>query len=175
VGASGIRGYILGVSKAFTDEESQDATVLGRPPLRAARGAERPVTPEGWRRLVGQVERLQAERAEAQALAEPLRAQRLADVEHRLALADATLSSVRVVEAHAADGVVRFGSQVTLTWAGGRVQRLVLVGPDEAEPKSGRISVEAPLAKSLLGLTRGDTVEVERPRGVETATVVEVA
>jgi transcription elongation factor GreB len=162
------------VSKAFTDEESQDPTVLGRKPVRVARGAERPITPEGYRALVAKVEALGRERAEAQTLPEPARAQRLADVEHRLAVASATVESVRVVEPQPPDGTVRFGSEVTLEWDDGRTQRLVLVGPDEAEPKSGRISVEAPLARSLLGLARGDSVEVERPKGVETATITEV-
>ena len=37
------------------------------------------------------------------------------------------------VDAWVADGVVRFGSTVTLKWSDGRAQPVRLVGPDEAD------------------------------------------
>ena len=40
------------MSKAFTSEETPDTTVMGRAVQSAARGAERPITPEGYRALV---------------------------------------------------------------------------------------------------------------------------
>jgi len=156
------------VSKAFTSEETPEAPVLGRPVARAARGQERPMTPEGWRALVAEQQQLTAERqAETDA-------GRRAQLEHRLAVVSATLESVRVVEPPPPDGTVRFGSEVTLAWDDGRAQQVVLVGPDEADGKQGRISVESPLARSLLELREGDEVEVERPRGTATATLVSV-
>jgi len=156
------------VSKAFTSEETPEAPVLGRPVSRAARGEERPMTPAGYRALVTEQQRLTAERAEA------TEAEQKAQLDHRLALVGATLESVRVVDPPPPDGTVRFGSEVTLEWDDGRTQHVHLVGPDEADSKQGRISVESPLARSLLELREGDEVEVERPRGVATAKLVSV-
>ena len=46
------------MSKAFTSEETPDEPVLGRPVHRAARGQERPMTPEGYKALLAERERL---------------------------------------------------------------------------------------------------------------------
>lgn len=156
------------MSKAFTSEETPDEPVLGRQVTRAARGQERPMTAAGYKALV----------AEQQAVTEsrPLEKDpaRRAQLDHRLALLNATLESVRVVEPPPADGTVRFGSEVTLTWDDGKTQVVRLVGPDEADGKDGRISVESPLARTLLEQHEGDEVEVVRPRGVAMATLVSV-
>lgn len=162
------------MSKAFTDEEGNDSSVVGRPVQRAARGSERPITREGHRKLTAELARLREERATTAASEALTREARLVELGHHVAQALATLESVRVVEAPA-DGRVAFGSTVTLRWESGREQTLSIVGPDEVDVKAGRMSVEAPLAKSLLGLAAGDTVEVVRPRGVEGATIISVS
>lgn len=160
------------MSKAFTSEETEDTSVAGRTPQRAARGQERPITPDGHRSLVDTLQRLEAEgRAELQAMppgADRDEAKRR--LEARVAMLVATLESVRVVKPpEVDDGVVRFGSTVTLRWSDGRQQTVRLVGPDEADVKAGRLSIDAPLARFLLGATQGATIEIERPRGVEEA------
>ena len=81
---------------------------------------------------------------------------------------------VLLLSPETADGIVRFGSTVTLRWSDGRAQTVRLVGPDEADVKSGRLSIEAPLARALLDAREGSEIEVERPRGVEEATVESV-
>lgn len=146
------------MSKAFTSEETEDAPVLGRPVQRAARGQERPMTPEGYRALVAERERLLTGKTD--------------ELKHRLAVVSAILESVRVVTPPPRDGAVRFGSTVTLAWDDGREQVVRLVGVDEAEGKN--ISVESPLARTLLEQKEGDEVEVTRPRGVATARLVRV-
>jgi transcription elongation factor GreB len=40
-----------------------------------------------------------------------------------------------------------------------------LVGPDETDLKLGRISVDSPMGRALLGKLIGDSVTVNRPRG----------
>jgi transcription elongation factor GreB len=67
---------------------------------------------------------------------------------------------------------VRFGSTVTLEWEDGREQVIRLVGPDEAGGRD--VSVESPLARTLLEHHEGDEVEVERPMGTAMATIVRV-
>ena len=149
------------MSKAFTSEETPDEAVLGRNVSRAARGAERPMTPEGYKALLADLE--------------ALRGTKLDDAgKHKLALLSATLESVRVVEPPPVDGTVRFGSTVTLEWEDGRVQTLRLVGPDEANGGE-KVSVESPLARVLLEQREGDEVEFHRPRGATSATIVRVS
>jgi transcription elongation factor GreA len=41
-----------------------------------------------------------------------------------------------------------------------------LTGSEEANPAEGKISVNAPVAKALLGHQVGDTIEIQVPRGV---------
>ena len=165
------------MSKAFTSEETEDTSVAGRPPQRVARGQERPITPDGHKALVDELARLETSgRAEVRGLSvEHEREQAKRQLEARVAMISATLESVRVVALpETADGVVRFGSTVTLRWSDGRAQTVRLVGPDEADVKSGRLSIDAPLARALLDAREGSEIEVERPRGVEEATVERV-
>lgn len=49
-----------------------------------------------------------------------------------------------------------------------------IVGFDEADLKSGRISNTSPLARALMGKRVGDSVEVRSPRGVKNYEVLEV-
>ncbi len=154
------------MSKAFTSEETSDDTVAGRQVTRAARGAERPMTPEGYAALQREAAQLREARLQAGELEKPA-------LDHRLALVAATLESVRVVEPPPRDGTVRFGSTVTLKWDDGRTQTLRLVGPDEAGD-TGTLSVDSPLARALLEQHEGDEVEFERPRGPATAVISSV-
>lgn len=155
------------MSKAFTSEETSDEVILGRPVSRAARGQERPMTREGFRALEAELAALEAERRHA---TDDDTKKRL---DHRLALLRATQESVRVIEPPPADGTVRFGSTVTLTWDDGRQQTLRLVGPDEVKDAT-TLSIDAPLARALLEQREGDEVELHRPRGPATATLVSV-
>ena len=49
--------------------------------------------------------------------------------------------------------------------ATGRAMDLMLVGPTEADLKSGRLSFESPVAQALVGARAGDTVTVATPGG----------
>lgn len=76
------------------------------------------------------------------------------------------LRKARVTEADGGSGKVAFGVPVTVTDVeAGREQTFTIVGPTEADPTSGRISSESPVAQALLGSGPGETVEVETPGG----------
>lgn len=51
--------------------------------------------------------------------------------------------------------------------ASGQIARLTLVHPRNANIVAGRISVLTPVGAALLGLSEGDTTEVEVPSGEE--------
>ncbi|MBT2917899.1 transcription elongation factor GreA [Vibrio anguillarum] len=63
-------------------------------------------------------------------------------------------------------GKVIFGSTVTLIDSDtDEVKRYQIVGEDEAEIKSGRISVSSPIARGLIGKIEGDEVIIATPGG----------
>lgn len=47
----------------------------------------------------------------------------------------------------------------------GKIQELTIVGSEEADPATGKISNESPLGKSFLGKKKGDEVKVKTPKG----------
>jgi transcription elongation factor GreA len=76
------------------------------------------------------------------------------------------LRAARVVERSAATDVVAFGSTVgVVDESSGRALEFTLVGPTEADLKSGRLSAESPVARALVGARAGDVVSVETPGG----------
>jgi len=86
---------------------------------------------------------------------------RIADIEHKLA-------SAHVVDVTQlpASGKVVFGATVSVADSStGEEKRYQIVGEDEADSKSGRLSVNSPIARALIGKKEGDVVEVQTPAG----------
>ena len=75
----------------------------------------------------------------------------------------------------AASGVVAFGSTVEVRdEKTGKVATYTLVGAAEASARDGKLSIESPVARALLGATAGEAVKVETPAGARTMHVVRV-
>ncbi|HEX2409712.1 MAG TPA: transcription elongation factor GreA [Solirubrobacteraceae bacterium] len=86
------------------------------------------------------------------------------------------LLRAEVVEAQPGSTVARFGSRVTLLDTGsGRELGYTLVSAVDADAAEGRLSVESPVGKALLGTSAGQTVEIATPRGQRRLEVLEVA
>lgn len=164
------------MSKAFTSEETPEHEPVSRAPPRLRPGEVRYVTPEGLAALEAELDRLLRERAAAASLADPAeRAARQADLDRRAALVQGTRAALTVLGPDAApEGKVGFGTWVTVADAAGSRQTWRIVGPDEADPRRGFVSVESPVARALLGREQGDEVLVHRPGGDAELTVVEV-
>jgi transcription elongation factor GreB len=164
------------MSKAFTKEDSEVGEGLLLPRPRPAMGEKRYITPEGYRALQEELARLQGPGAgeeDRQALGA---ADRKRERERRVHLLTETLEEVRVVAPEPAqEGRVFFGAWVMLEDEEGAETAYRLVGPDEADVKAGRLSVESPLARALLGKEVGESVQVERPRGAVEYTIARVA
>lgn len=62
---------------------------------------------------------------------------------------------------------IRFGAIVVLEDEAGEQRTYRLVDKEESEPKRGRISVQSPIGRALLGKEEGDCVHVQLPRGAE--------
>ncbi len=50
-----------------------------------------------------------------------------------------------------------------------------IVGSTEADPFTGKISDDSPLGKALLGYRKGDTVNVEAPKGVLRYSIISIS
>ena len=84
---------------------------------------------------------------------------RIGEIEGRLGAAE-----IIDVSAVAAGGRVIFGATVELEDQDSGVSvTYQIVGEDEAEIKSGRISIGSPIARALIGKSAGDVVEVTAP------------
>jgi transcription elongation factor GreB len=163
------------MSKAFTKEDSggDEGLVPARP--RSLTGEKRYITPEGYRAIHEELASLlgpQASEGQLELEAGVRRRER----ERRAQHLSATLEEVKVVTPEPAqEGRVFFGAWVTLEDEDGAEVTYRIVGPDESDVKAGRLSVESPLARALLGKEVGESVQVERPRGAMEYTVTQVA
>ncbi|MEO8467176.1 MAG: transcription elongation factor GreA [Gammaproteobacteria bacterium] len=86
---------------------------------------------------------------------------RIRDIESKLG--NAQIIDVTTVNA---GGRVVFGATVHLVDVKDRSEaRYRIVGEDEADIKSGLLSIGSPIARALIGKTEGDEVEVVTPSG----------
>ena len=90
-----------------------------------------------------------------------------AHLETRISRLAQRLRNAVVVEAPTEDADrVHFGGTVQVAdEETGRAQTFTLVGPTEADLKTGKLSAESPMAQALMGAAPGDVVEVDAPRG----------
>ena len=89
-------------------------------------------------------------------------------IEGRIAELEAKVGAAEVIEPPTSGVRVTFGSTVLLEDEAGKEVRYQIVGSDEAEPPKGRISILAPLARTLIGKSVGDTVTAQLPGGKKT-------
>ncbi len=66
------------------------------------------------------------------------------------------LRTAQLVPPPESNDTVAFGSRVTFQRDDGRTQTYIIVGEDEADPKSGTLSFASPLARTLMGKGAGD-------------------
>lgn len=125
------------------------------------------VTPAGLRLLQEEAARLQERRMELlEAGDDPLAEDELRHVDRDLRYLSLRLESAIVVDPAAQPrDEVAFGAAVTVAQAGADERTFVIVGEDEADLASGKVSYVSPLADALLGSAVGDRVTWRRPAG----------
>ncbi len=73
------------------------------------------------------------------------------------------------------DGKVGFGSTVTLKNSdNGENVTYQILGPDESDIRSGKISIASPLGKALIGKEVEDEVKVQTPGGTRSYTILKI-
>jgi transcription elongation factor GreA len=97
--------------------------------------------------------------------------------EGRIAELEDRLSRAEVIDISKLSGnSVMFGATVTLVDQDTEGEkRYQIVGENEADVKSGKVSITSPIARALIGKKIGDTVEVNTPGGGKSYEVVNVA
>jgi len=83
------------------------------------------------------------------------------------------LLNAEVREVEAQTDVVGFGSRVEVEDARGKTT-YTLVSAPEAVPGEGKLSIDSPVGKALVGARVGQTVKLETPRGARELKIVAI-
>ena len=150
-----------------------------------------PLTPEGYRKLEGELERLLkidrprniqaiaearahgdlSENAEYHAAKEQQSfiEGRIRELKGKLALAD-VIDPSKIKQSK-----VAFGAKVkVLDLEADEEYVFILVGPDEADAKSGKISLSSPVGRALIGKDVGDVATIKAPARTIEYEIVEI-
>jgi len=85
------------------------------------------------------------------------------------------LENAELIDNEAAGNNVALGSKILLkNLSTGEEKEIRLVSPAEADIFKGKVSVESPIGKAILGKSAGETVRVRTPKGVQTYLLVKV-
>lgn len=150
-----------------------------------------PMTVEGYNALQVELHRLKAEErpriiqqiSDARALgdlsenaeyhaakeAQGLNEARVAELEDKLGRAD-------VIDTTKLSGdTVKFGATVTLEDedTGDKV-KYKIVGEGEANVRDGKISISSPIARALIGKSKGESAEVTTPKGAKSYEILKI-
>jgi transcription elongation factor GreA len=96
--------------------------------------------------------------------------------EARVAELEDKVGRAEVIDTSKLSGTtVKFGAIVTLTDedSGDKVKYRI-VGEHEANVREGKISVNSPIARALIGKSKGDSAEVTTPRGARSYEILKV-
>lgn len=98
-------------------------------------------------------------------------------IEGRIKDVEAKLSNAQIIDPASldADGRVVFGATVDLEDVeSGNALIYQIVGDDEADLKVGKISLNSPVARALIGKFAGDVAEVQAPGGLREFEILDV-
>ncbi len=95
-------------------------------------------------------------------------------MEARINELEAVVKNHVLIESRKSNGVVSMGSTVRFQEDGEGEETYRIVGPAEADPKSGRVSYESALGKALIGHRVGEEVEIRTPNGAYRVRIVGV-
>jgi len=99
---------------------------------------------------------------------------RLREIDRELKHLGDRLKVLKVVYAPLNPTVASFGCWVTYEDENGEERSYQLVGPDEIDVSLGKISVDSPVGKALLGKKVDDELTIKRPAGDLTVTILAV-
>jgi transcription elongation factor GreA len=98
-------------------------------------------------------------------------------IEGRISEIEAKLSNAQIIDPASlnAEGKCVFGATIDLEDLDDEKKvTYQIVGDDEADIKSSKISISSPIARALIGKELGDVVEVETPGGIKSYEIMDV-
>lgn len=97
--------------------------------------------------------------------------------EGRIAELEDKISRAEVIDVSKLGGeTIKFGATVTLVDEDtDEEKKYQIVGENEADVKSGKVSITSPIARALIGKKKGDSVEVNTPGGGKSYEILKVA
>ena len=93
-------------------------------------------------------------------------------LEGRILTLEKMVRNAVLIEEHH-DGIVQVGSRVRVKDEFGE-EEFTIVGPAEVDVAGGRISMESPVGKALMGHKVGEKVAVQTPSGTRPMTILRV-
>ena len=150
-----------------------------------------PTTAEGYERLVAELKTLKSVERPAviRAIAEAREhgdlsenaeyhaaRERQSFIEGRVLELEDKISRAEIIDlSKLSNDKVTFGTTVTLADEDTDEETTyTLVGAEESDVAAGRLSIQAPLARAIIGKAVGDTIEVTTPRGSKSYEVVKI-
>jgi transcription elongation factor GreA len=98
-------------------------------------------------------------------------------VEGRIQEVEGKLSNAQIIDPSLldADGRCVFGATVEIEdQDSGEAVTYQIVGEDEADIKTGKLSVASPMARALIGKYAGDVAQVQAPGGMREFEIIDV-
>ena len=96
-------------------------------------------------------------------------------IEGRIKELESVLGRAEVIDPAKQSGAIKFGATVTIVDEDTEEERVYqIVGEPEADLEAGRLNMNAPIARALIGKEEGDSVEVRTPRGERSYEVTKV-
>jgi transcription elongation factor GreB len=102
------------------------------------------------------------------------RKKELGGLDYRIRYLQKRLPSLNVVRESPNTDAIYFGAYVEVCDDDGEIQNYRIVGADEADAKISAISMDSPLAKSMLAKRAGDTIQItvgERTMSVQVTSI----
>jgi transcription elongation factor GreB len=164
------------MSRAFV-KESDDDLVAGDVPERPLPAHVNYVTPRGLELLQARVRELteRHEQLKRQSDDDSEARQKLREIDRDSRYFRAQLERATVVDpAQQPRDQVHFGATVKIEDEDGAGHEFNIVGDDEADVASGKISWASPLARAMIGAKIGDTVVWDRPAGKTEVYIVDI-
>ncbi len=97
-----------------------------------------------------------------------------ATVEDRIAHIQSVLKTAKIIFSHNTD-VVTVGSIITVKKEGNSAERVyTLVGAEESDIATGKISVNSPFGQAVLGIKKGEVFTFKAPAGPITYRLVDI-